>query len=331
MTEILITGATGFVGSHLVELLGRRGLRARALVRATSDTALIRHHGLECVPGDVTDSASLTEAVRGADVVMHLAGATRALTADEFFRVNAGGTRNLLAALGGGDGRRVVLLSSLAAAGPARGREVRPGDEPRPLTAYGRSKVEAERLVLGHPGISGVVLRPPAVYGPRDRDLLTFFKLARWGILPALGGADRRLQMVHATDVAEAVMAAAEGSATGIFHIAEPTSYAWGEVLDRVARAVGRAGVRVRVPGAAVRAAAGVSELIGRMLRRPGIFDRDKASELLADAWLCETDAAFEAFGFRASVPLGEGLKETADWYTAHGWLQAVGGTEAAI
>ncbi len=321
MTEILITGATGFVGSHVIELLGRRGLRARALVRETSDTSLIRRHGIECVLGDITESASLRSAVRGADVVLHLAAATRALTPEEFFRVNAGGTRNLLGAIGHQSGCRMVLLSSLAAAGPARGREVRPDDEPRPITAYGRSKVEAERELLAHGGVSAVVLRPPAVYGPRDRDLLTFFKLAGRGILPALGGTDRRLQMIHAADLAEAVLFAAEGSATGIFHVAEPRSYTWGDVLQYVADAVGRRGVRVRVPGPLVRLAGAVSEISARVTRRPVIFDRDKASELLADEWLCETDAAFEAFGFRASVPLKDGLKATADWYKAHGWL----------
>lgn len=321
MTELLITGATGFVGSHLIELMGRRGLRARALVRETSDISLLRRHGFERVIGDVADPASLKRAVDGVDVVFHLAAATRALSPEEFFRVNVGGTRNLVEAAGRIPGRRLVFLSSLAAAGSAHEREVRAEDEPRPLTAYGRSKLEGERLVLGAPGISGVVLRPPAVYGPRDHDLLTFFKLARWGILPALGRPDRRLQMIHAADLAEAVLAAAESSATGVFHVAEPRAYAWGEVLDRVAEAVGRKGLRVRVPAPVVRGAGALSGTIARVRRRPAIFDRDKASELLADAWLCETERARDAFGFRASIALREGLKATADWYTAHGWL----------
>ncbi|MFO7894539.1 MAG: NAD-dependent epimerase/dehydratase family protein [Longimicrobiales bacterium] len=321
MTDILITGATGFVGSHLVEALAAQGARARVLVRETSDTSFLDRHGFETVMGSLGDEASLRKAVAGTRTVLHMAAATRALDADTFHRINAKGTENLVAALKaeGGD-QRLVYLSSLAAVGPAEGRPVRPGDEPRPLTAYGRSKRAGERAVLER-AAGGAVIRAPAVYGPRDRDLLPFFRLARSGILPVVGPPDRRVQLVHAGDLAAAMVAAANvRGATGVYHVAEPRAYAWDEILGLMAETMGRRGRRIRVPVAVVKTAAAVSEGVARLTRRPVIFDRDKAKELMAE-WLCETETARQELGFEAEVVLADGLRETADWYRTYGWL----------
>lgn len=322
VTDTLITGATGFVGSHLVETLAARGGQARALVRESSDTSLLQRHGFETVVGGLSDEASLRRAVAGADTVLHLAAATRALDADTFHRVNAEGTERLLAAMAAESGdARLVYLSSMAAVGPARdGAPVHPNDEPRPLTAYGRSKLAGERVVRER-WPNAAILRPPAVYGPGDRDLLTFFRLARFRILPVAGPPDREVQLVHAGDLAAGVVAAADArDAAGVYHIAEPRSYRWAAVLDLMADAVGRTGVKVRVPSAVVKGAAAVSQGMARLTRRPVIFDRDKARELLAE-WTCETATARQELGYEAATPLAEGLRETAAWYRTYGWL----------
>jgi nucleoside-diphosphate-sugar epimerase len=324
VTDLLITGATGFVGSHLVEALARRGTPARALVRASSDTSLLEHHGIRAVTGSLQDVESLRRALGDAEVVLHLAAATRALSAAAFHRVNAEGTERLLDAMEAEGGRRrMVYLSSLAAVGPTReGRPVRPEDEPRPLTAYGRSKLAGERAALDRSGVDVAVLRPPAVYGPRDRDLLPFFRLARRRLLPTAGAPERPMQLIHAGDLAEGiVMAAKPDAATGVFHVAEPTAYPWSEVLERVGDAVGARPVVVRVPDWLVRGAGAVSQALARATGRPVIFDRDKARELLAPGWTCETESARLGFGFEAPTPLAAGLRETAGWYRAHGWL----------
>ena len=323
MAEILITGATGFVGSHLVEALGRRGLRARALVRESSDTARLEEHGVERVVGDLTDPASLQSAVGHADTVLHLAAATRALRPETFHAVNAEGTRRLAEAMeSAGGGRRLVYLSSLAAVGPAAEEPVAPDTEPRPVTEYGRSKLAGEAAVLGRPGLSAAVLRAPAVYGPRDRDLLTFFKLAKYRVLPRVGSRDRPLQLVHVADLAESIVRAAETpSATGIFHIADPVAYRWDQVLDLVSEAVGRRGLKVPVPGMVLAAAASLTERWSRWRGEAAIFDRDKAREILAPGWTCETERASRELGFEAAIPLPRGLAETAAWYRAYDWL----------
>lgn len=323
MTDFLITGATGFVGSHLVEAVARSGARARALVRSTSDTALLERHGVTPVTGSLTDVTSLQRALDDAPVVLHLAAATRALSQAAFDAVNVEGTERLLEAVASAGGRRrVVYVSSMAAVGATRGRPVRPDDTPRPLTPYGRSKLEGERAVLARDDVDGVVLRPPAVYGPRDRDLLPFFRMARWHVLPTAGAPDRPMQFVYAPDLAEGILKAAEPDAPrGVFHIAEPRAYPWSEVLRLVGEAVGRRTAVVRVPDALVRGAAAVSEAMAQRAGRAVIFDRAKARELLAPGWTCETESARLDLGFEAPTPLAKGLRETAEWYGAQGWL----------
>ncbi|HKJ93071.1 MAG TPA: NAD-dependent epimerase/dehydratase family protein [Longimicrobiales bacterium] len=323
--RVLITGATGFVGSHLVSALARSHLQVRALVRSTSDVGHLDALGIERAEADLRDAPALKRAVRDADIVFHLAGLTRARNEAEFRSVNVDGTRRLVdAMLDSGRPRRLVFVSSLAAVGPARnGRPVHPDDEPRPLTAYGRSKLEAERVCLAARDTVGVVvLRPPAVYGPGDRDLLSFFRLARFGFLPVPSGPPRRLQMIHAADLADAIRRAGVAeAAAGVYHTAEPRAYAWPDVLDMVAEAVGRRARHVPVPSGLIRMAAVVSELVGRVRGRPSIFTRDKAQELLAPGWLCDTERARRELGFVARTPLAEGLRETAAWYRAYGWL----------
>jgi nucleoside-diphosphate-sugar epimerase len=323
VADILITGATGFVGSHLAEALARHGVTARALVRGSSDVSVLRRFGIGHVRAELGDATALRHAVEDAHTVVHLAAATRALSRQTFQDVNVDGTRRIIEAMQeGGAQRRLIYLSSLAAVGPSTDGPVRPDSEPRPLTTYGRTKLEGERLALGASGLTAAVLRPPAVYGPGDRDLLTFFRMARLGILPVIGPGARRVQLIHARDVAEALVGAVEErSAAGIFHIADPTAYAWSEVLDRVAVAVGRRGVRVRIPAAALKGVALATQLGARVTGRPATLDGEKVRELLAEGWLCETEAARRAFGFVSAIPLAHGLRETADWYRSEGWL----------
>lgn len=331
--RILITGATGFVGSHVVETLTASpwgspetpGPQLRALVRSTSDLRVLENLNVEMEPGHLGDAASLRKATAGVDVILHLGALTRARTEDEFRTVNESGTRALLeAAAESGSAARFIYVSSLAAVGPAYdGQPVRPDTEPGPLTAYGRSKLAGERACLEfRDRMEIAVLRPPAVYGPRDRDLLGFFKLARLGVLPVPAGPTRYLQLIHATDLSTAVTQAALAKhLDGVYHTAHPETHSWTEVLELVARAVGRRGRPVPVPQAFLKAVGAASGSLRWALGGRPILDRDKVRELLAPAWLCETEAARSGFGFLASIPLASGLRQTADWYRERGWL----------
>lgn len=325
VAPVLVTGATGFVGSHVIEVLVRAGVHVRALVRQTSDTRRLEAAGVELAVGTLTDEAALRRATEGVQAVVHLAALTRARSEAEYHRVNAEGTAVLVraAAETGTGPRRFVYLSSLAAAGPARdGRPVRPDDTPRPITAYGRSKLGGERACMEAEGVSPIALRAPAVYGPRDRDLYRFFRLASWGVLPVPTGAERPLQLIHARDLAEAVRCALERTeSTGIVHVAEPVAYPWATVGRMVADAVGRKAIEVPVPAGLIRTAAALSERLAAFGGGATIFNRDKARELLAPGWLCETETAREMIGFETGIALADGLRETARWYRNEGWL----------
>jgi nucleoside-diphosphate-sugar epimerase len=282
--------------------------------------------GAELIEGGLDDPAALARAVRDTEAVFHLAAVTRARLESEYNRVNAEGTCALVHAVleARPRPRRLIYLSSLAAVGPARdGQPVGPDDSPQPITAYGRSKLAGERACLVTAGqLEVVVLRAPAVYGPRDRDLFLYFWLAARGILPVPAGPDRLVQLIHVDDLAEAlVYAATMPSAAGIYHVAESRSYAWSEVAAWIARALGRQVWVVQVPQWLVRAAAAASEFGAALAGRATIFNRQKVRELLASGWLCETEAARRDLGFEARIPLPKGLAETAAWYREQGWL----------
>jgi nucleoside-diphosphate-sugar epimerase len=320
----LVTGATGFVGSHLLEELRSDGVPVRALVRPTSDVRRCRELGVDVVAVDPADPVPMAHALTDVAVVYHLAAATRALDEAGFVRANVAYTASLMRAVRAAPAPpRVVFLGSLAAVGATRdGQPVGEDETPRPLTAYGRTKLEAERIVLGTEGVAALALRPPTVYGPRDRDLLTFFRMAARGIMPVPTGPDRPVQMIHARDLVGALRAAAESTLSHrVYHVAEPVVRPWSRVVALVAKAVGTHPLRVPVPRLLLRAAAGLSEAGARLRGRPGIFTRDKVRELLAPGWICTTERAWRELGFRASTSLEEGIVETAEWYRTEGWL----------
>jgi nucleoside-diphosphate-sugar epimerase len=325
-SRILITGGTGFVGSHLLETLAPQPFHLRALVRKADDVARLSARGVQCIQGDMSDAAALARAVADVDVVFHVAAVTKARAAAVYERVNGQGTRALVAAIQAAPSRprRLVYLSSLAAVGPARdSRPVSVDDQPRPLTAYGRSKLAGElacRSLMDETEV--VILRAPVVYGPRDRDFFLLFQLAMRGIFLMPKGTEGLLQLIHVHDLVDALIRAATlAKVAGIYHIAEARSYSRADVVAGIAHALGRRVRTVRVPHWLVRLAAGCSELGAAMVGRTTIFNRDKVRELLAPSWLCETAAARQDLCFEARIPLPEGLTRTAAWYREQGWL----------
>jgi nucleoside-diphosphate-sugar epimerase len=323
---LLVTGATGFVGSHVVEVAPHFRLRMRALVRKATDAARLKEAGFECVQGSLEDAAALADAVSGVDAVLHLAAATKARTPDEYERANVAGTQAVVDAIrqAGSPPSRLIYLSSLAAVGPPiNGRPVTRDDPPRPLTTYGRTKLAGEIVCqAASDRLEIAILRAPGVYGPRDRDIYEFFRLAKFGVVPLPSAAIGRLQMIHARDLARALLLAATSpGARGVYHVAEARAYGWEEMARMVGAALGRKIRVLRVPGIALVAAANVSETISGLLGKSTIFNREKAAELMVPAWLCETEMARRDFGFEAAIPLQEGFNETASWYRQQGWL----------
>jgi nucleoside-diphosphate-sugar epimerase len=321
----LITGATGFVGGHFVRHMAGDGWSLRALVRPTSATALLDRLGVERVTGDLGSVDALRAGCSGADVVFHLAAVTGLREDTRFDQANVAGVRNLVRAALDAEPRprRVVYLSSYAACGPSPdGRPRTLHDPPHPLTAYGRTKLqgEAELRPLREAGVETMILRAPAVYGPGDHALLPYFRLVRNGVAPTPGGPERLLHLIFAPDLAGALGRAATAP-VGTFAVAEPVVHRWSEVVAAIGRAVGRRPLRLVIPPALVRLAAGTTERVARWAGRPAIFNREKAEEMLASGWVCDLSGSEALLAPEAATPLAEGVAQTADWYRSQGWL----------
>ncbi len=311
---VVVTGATGFIGSHTATAFAEAGYQLRCTVRASSDTSPIEALEPELVELDLALAADYRRAVRGADVVVHVGGLTRARSKSEFERVNADATERLAAAASAEGVRRFVLVSSLAARGP--------DGSDGPVSDYGRSKREAERRLREVMDDSTtVVLRPAGVYGPRDTDLLPLFRIAKWGLLiaPAGGGF---LQPVYVEDVAAAALRAAETEpGFGPFPIAEPDCYTWSEVARALGKALDKRVRLIPLPGAAFEGGGLLSEFASRALRRVPELDRRRAEDLARYSWTCDVTSTEKALGWTARVPLAEGLRRTARWYREQRWL----------
>ena len=321
----LVTGGTGFIGSHLVERLLGEGFRVRCLVRKTSSLAFLPREGVELALGDLSDAPSLRKAVAGEKWIFHLAGAVKAGSREGFFRVNAEGTRRLLLAAAEADPppASFVYLSSLSAAGPSPdGRLLTEEDEPRPVSLYGESKLAAEREAAAFAGRFPVtVIRPPAVYGPREKEIYRFLAAVGLGLRISLSWEDRLFSLIHVADLVEAILLAARAPGKGLktYFVCDGAVHRWDLSLRMVAEMLGRRTVPLRLPWSLLWA---LARSAGALFpASPPAFYMDKIREMAQKCWLCSAEKARRELGFTPRFSLREGMAETIRWYRDNGWL----------
>ena len=322
--RVLVTGATGFLGGHLVDRLLARGHRVTALARATSRTEELEARGVEVVRVDLARPAELAEPIRRAEALVHAAGGGIVRDVAGFYRGNTETTRRLLeVAAVHGALHRFVLVSSLAAHGPsAPGRPAREEDPDAPRSHYGKSKRAAEQAALCHAELFGVtVLRPPALYGPGEHRMVPLFRAAARGVVPMVHPAGT-LSLLSGRDCAEAIARALEAPhPSGVYYVAEPQPITRRAMAEAIGAAVGRRVRVLPVPGPLFAGIGAASELAGRLRDRPVMLGLDKVRDASRPHQACAPTRAMKTLGWTPRDRFAEGAREAWDDYRRRGWL----------
>jgi nucleoside-diphosphate-sugar epimerase len=336
----VITGSSGFIGSHLVETLLARGAMVRALVRPeTRSTA--RDPRVEYHTADLLDDRSVRQnpVWKDATHVYHVAGVTKRRTLAEFRHGNVVPVANILAALADGRGarlQRVVLVSSQAAAGPAQALDhpVTENDPPHPIEAYGRSKLEAEQVATRYgESLPVTIVRPSAVYGPRDVDFLNVFKQATNRVAVFAAPADQLMSIVHVQDLVRAIVMASESPrARGrTYFVGSDAPVSWRSLYALIAALASSTFRGVQLPQSLLHVAGHAGNALGRITGRPVLLNTNKVSLAAPNWWVCDSQRAHDELGWHPEISLQNGLRETYNWYRQAGLLRPRKGAESAV
>lgn len=326
--KALVTGSTGFIGSHLVEKLLAHDYKVSCLIRKSTRLEYVKDLPVELVNADYGDIESLRPAVENVDYVFHVGGVTKAKDKRVYFAGNHASTKNLLAAVNKYNPgiKRFVLASSLTAVGPGTGTD--PVDETtacHPITTYGRSKLEAEKECIANvSSLPITIIRPPAVYGPRDKDIFEFFNSVNKHLVPLSGFGRKILSFVHAYDLVDGFIAAAENpkGAGQIYFISNDEVYTWEMLGDIAKKELDTWAIRAKIPQPLLYTVAGISEFVAGIQGKPALVNIEKARDGVQSNWLCSSKKALDELGFKTKLSLEEGVAITIEWYKKNGWMK---------
>jgi nucleoside-diphosphate-sugar epimerase len=322
-----VTGATGFIGSHLVEALVQRGDQVRCLVRNKRHLGWVKDSPVEFVVGNCLEKDSLRQAVKDVDWVFHLAGATTAVKEETYFEVNALGTENLVHACIENNTRlqKFIYLSSQAAAGPCRsGGRKKESDPCEPVSPYGKSKLLGEELALSHAHeLPLLILRPCCVYGPRDRAFYALFKCLSKSVKPCLSDHDQHVSMCYVQDLVRAILLAAEAKTESgeIFFLSDDQDYWMEEIGDIFAQAMEINALKLRLSKPLLFGMACIAEYFSRISGKPSFMNRGKVEEMIQKNWLCDITKARDLLSFDPRISLAQGAELVFAWYKKENWL----------
>lgn len=333
-TTVLITGASGFIGTSLVEDALTRGMNVLAAVRPTSSRKYLQDKRITLVELDFLSIDALTERLReitsangSIDYIVHNAGITKARKVDDYFEVNTRYTRNFLEALVKSNitPAKFVLMSSLAAYGPGNSDTMVPinsGQTPAPVTAYGRSKLQAEQILKSQRDIPWMIIRPTAVFGPREKEIFALFRLIKLHLHPWIKVSNQRMSFIYVKDLARAVLDAVVSPLSDrAYFISDGQAYK-GDVFGKyVKKALGKKAPDIAVSGNLMKIIARILETTGSILGRTPGLNVDKAIELSSKNWVCDISAAVTDLNFKPLYSLENAIQETVNWYKAEGWL----------
>lgn len=323
--KLLITGASGFLGYHLIEEALLQDYEVYAGVRKSSNTRHLVHDNVHLLELDLSDTDAVKKKLEqhGINHIIHAAALTRAKTESDYNFSNATLTRNLANAATGTGIQKFVFISSLAALGPAaNGTPVKEDDVPRPLTWYGKSKLLAEKYLLEIPSLPLIGLRPTAVYGPREKDLLLLIKSVNKGLEVYIGGAEQHLSFVYVKDLASIAVRGLRSKINGEFYnISDGKVYNRYAFADAVKKEIHKKTIRLQLPLALINAVAAGMDLLYSKSKNVPVLNREKLKELTAKDWSCNITKIQRDLNFLPSYDLDSGMAETVQWYKAHKWI----------
>jgi dihydroflavonol-4-reductase len=325
--KAFVTGATGFVGSHLVDRLLTEGFEVTCLKRKTSNTRWLDGKNVRLVEGKLFSNDILESVIKDVDYVFHVAGVVKAKNEEAYEKANVLATKNLIEITYKVNPglKKFVLISSQAVCGPTPDEE--PITEeyiPKPITAYGRTKRKAEKEVLKfRDKFPVVIIRPPAIYGPRDTEIFVYFKTFKKGLNSIIGFNDKYLSIIHIIDLVEGIFLAAvkETRSGDVFFIGSDREYSWDEISDAASFALNKKAFKIRIPHFVVYTVGFFAEIFSAFSKNAPTLNLEKCKDLTRERWVCSNRKAKEVLGFRETYTLIEGFKDTADWYTKEGWI----------
>jgi len=324
--KAFITGGTGFIGSHLIDyyLANQKELEIFALVRDLGNLKWLSGRDIHFLEGNLFSLPSIPSDI---DYVFHLAGLTLSSDLAAYYTVNQQGTASLFQGLQAQkiSPRKIVCISSLAAAGPCLDCEpVKESSPPHPITPYGESKLKGEAEALKFKGIYPIViLRATAIFGPRDRDFLPYFKFIKKGILPTLYLHNRLLSLCYVRDLCRAIdLSIQKDIESGeILNIADPNPYSWDDFGLAAGEAMGKSLRKLRIPLVSLSIYGRISELLSLLTKKPSLVNRYTVREMKERCWIADIKKAKEKLSFSPGYSLKDAVQETIEWYLQHEWL----------
>ena len=325
--RVLVTGANGFLGRHILKELQSQGHTPLAFVRSEQSAHQMQQQGFDAHMGRLDHAQELIDIFKDIDAVIHAAGGGKAVRPESFFENNVDPTQHLFNALSQSTVKRCLLISSLAAAGPSPRHSPKKNDALlEPISPYGKSKAAAERIALAHQDHLQVgILRPPAIYGPADIRLLPLFKTAQKGFVPVPGGLPKSLCLIHVEDCARAVVQALSANypSGSAFFVDDGAIHSIEELVQIMGQALHTRPKLIPVPRWLLSATAAVSTQLARLMQRDAWLTPSKVHELAQPHWICDSNATQESLNWKPEVKLDLGIPSTAQWYQQQGWLKS--------
>ena len=323
--NVFVTGGTGFIGSHFVDYLVEKNLADNIKCLVRSKEKWLEGKPYQKVQGDLHSIRTIKEALKDVDTIVHLAGLVKAPTQKEFDFINVEATEHLVRLANRSGVNKIVILSSLAAAGPSNGKPLSEHDPMKPVSMYGRSKKKMEEMVhkVAKPELSVTILRPPAVYGPREDQIYTLFKMMSKGVAPMVGDGEKpELSIIYVQDLIQAIHKAIQQDKKGIhtYFVSGNEVTNWNSINNIVQTVLGQKTIPIHFKPAWVKKIAGFVETTATFFGSYPVVNREKANEMILE-WVCNHQKAEKELHFKPEYTLEEGISRTLRWYKKNNWL----------